>query len=287
MSEIRVATFNVENLLHRFDFYRYGRLTKEPALEILGVSDEQESMQLRKALRVSLADDSRQMTAQAIKDTKADIMCLQEVDNREVLDSFHDFYVERSTGEHYGWRRLIEGNDRRGIDVAVMSKPRISVKSHAGITFDDFDLFNDQLNDYGLNSSDRIFRRDCLEVELKVDDKPLTLFVCHLKSMTGGRDETMAVREAETNAVRRIIEDKFGDQLADSDWLVLGDLNDYTHTRDGEPAPSFRGSGDDPAGGLDGGTSDRIALASSAPAIEWKVQEARRDLRRSFHVRCS
>ena len=34
---IRIATFNVENLLRRFNFYSYGSLTVEPALRILGV----------------------------------------------------------------------------------------------------------------------------------------------------------------------------------------------------------------------------------------------------------
>ena len=179
MSQIRVATFNLENLLQRFDFYRYGRLTKERSLELLGVEEGQENISLRKALNVTLTDDARQMTAQAIRDTKADIICLQEVDNREILD--------------------------------------------------DFDLFNDDLEEYGLSEGDRIFRRDCLEVNLKVDQKSLTLFVCHFKSMSDGRDNTMPVREAEAKAVRKIIEDKFENDVAKANWLILGDLNDYTH----------------------------------------------------------
>lgn len=224
---IRIATFNVENLLQRFDFYRYGQLTRERALDILGVSDPEENIRLRKALFVGLTDDSRQMTAQAVRDTEADIVCLQEVDTREVLDIFNDKYIKKSADVHYGWRRVLEGNDRRGIDVGVMSKQRIDVTSHAEHTFDDFGLFNSDLEDYGLSPGDRIFRRDCLEVETKVDDNPLTLFVCHFKSMSGGRDETMPIRHAEALAVKRIIADKFN-APDEEDWIVIGDLNDYT-----------------------------------------------------------
>jgi endonuclease/exonuclease/phosphatase family metal-dependent hydrolase len=236
MPQVRVATFNVENLLQRFDFYRYGQLTKEPALELLGVESDQEGMRLRKSLHVALTDDSRQMTAQAIRDTKADIICLQEVDSRDILDDFNNYYLKRSADVHYGWRRLIDGNDRRGIDVAVMSKSRIYVTSHADITFADFGLWNNQLDDYGLSEGDRIFRRDCLEVRFPLgDDTDLTLFVCHFKSMSNGRDDTKPVREAEAKAVRRIIEEKFDNDTHDANWLIVGDLNDYTHLSNGTP----------------------------------------------------
>jgi len=91
---------------------------------------------------------------------------------------------------------VLEGNDRRGIDVAVMSKDWIKVTSHAEHTFYDFGLHTPELADYGLDPGDRIFRRDCLEVETNVGNKDLILFVCHFKSMSGGRDKTMCVRDA-------------------------------------------------------------------------------------------
>lgn len=233
MATITIATFNVENLLRRFNFYSFGRLTKEPVLELLGVAGgTEEGMQLRKALHVVTTDDARQITAQAIRETKADVVCVQEIENKEILDAFNNYYLKEATGVHYGWRRSFDGNDRRGIDVGVMSKIRISVKSHAEHTFDDFGLFNDKLREYGLSEGDRIFRRDCLEVNLKVGNKPLSLFVCHFKSMVGGRDETRCVREAEAKAVCRIIKDKLEKEKTDpakADWLILGDMNDYTH----------------------------------------------------------
>ena len=233
---IRIATCNIENLLQRFDFYIYGQLTVERALRVLGVeSTDPDYFDLRRSLFVSLTDDSRQQTAQVVRDTGADIICLQEVDNIDVLNLFHDRYLKQSTGVNYGWRRLVDGNDNRGIDVAVMSKQRIDPPvSHAEHTFDDFGLFNQALEDYGFSPGDKIFRRDCLEVDTKVDNKPLTLFICHFKSMSNGRDETMPVRRAEAAAVRHIIEARFPDP-AQADWLIAGDLNDYTRDLAGNP----------------------------------------------------
>ena len=143
---IRVATFNVENLLQRFDFFRYGNLTTERALAILGVdSTDQDYFALRRSLFVANTDDSRQMTAQAVRDTAADVICLQEVESRNVVDVFHKQYVEKAADVRYGWRRVVDGNDIRGIDVAVMSQNWIRVTSHAHHTFHDFGLFNQDL----------------------------------------------------------------------------------------------------------------------------------------------
>src|SRR5690606_16577725 len=75
---------------------------------------------------------------------------------------------------------------------------------------------------------------DCLELDLKIGDRPITIYVVHFKSMGGarngltGREASMPVRMAEARAVRRIIEDRFGrDHAGAKAWAICGDFNDY------------------------------------------------------------
>jgi hypothetical protein len=61
----------------------------------------------------------------------------------------------------------------------------------------------------GLSVNDYAFRRDCLEADILKDGRVLTLFICHFKSMFGGRHKTRAIRQAEAQAVRLLIERRF------------------------------------------------------------------------------
>ncbi len=92
-----------------------------------------------------------------------------------------------------------------------------------------------RLKEAGELPHERIFRRDCLNIDFRIGGQPLSLFVTHMKSMgpgkegRDGRDVTMPIRQAEAGAVRRIIEDKFGRgrAAAAKRWLICGDMNDY------------------------------------------------------------
>nr|MBA3446809.1 endonuclease [Pseudaminobacter sp.] len=86
----------------------------------------------------------------------------------------------------------------------------------------------------GNEPSERVFRRDCLEIDMTVGGRPLTVYSLHFKSMGSprnglpGRDSSMPIRIAEATAVRRIIESRFGgDRAGDAHWAICGDLNDY------------------------------------------------------------
>lgn len=229
---LRIATFNVENLLRRFATdrdRRTGAWVPDAAVGLFEHTSEAEGRLIEKAFQVAVSDDQRQLTAQAIRDCDADVVCLQEVDGLEVLRWFHDRYLRQAIDEPYEHFALLEGNDRRGIDVAVMSRRGfpIRVMSNATLTYRDLGLHTDELRRWGAEIDDRIFKRDALEVEIETPAGPLTVWVCHFKSMSEGRDRTMAVRRAEAHAVRRLVERRFAGRTAAADWAILGDLNDH------------------------------------------------------------
>ncbi|OHV78006.1 endonuclease/exonuclease/phosphatase family protein [Ensifer sp. LCM 4579] len=240
---LRLATFNVENLMSRFDFSGFrNQLKQDRVLRLFDVRSEGEYQRLEEARTIAHTDDTRQMSALAIADCDADILCLQEADSLAALQAFEYGYLFRMVDNGYRQKYLIEGNDSRGIDVAVLMRDEtrdgqkiecLEVKSHAALTYQELDLFNDRLAQTN-QPGDRIFRRDCLEVELSIGGRPLTLYVVHFKSMgpardgMDGRQATMAQRIAEAAAVRHIVESRFGrGRTADEMFAICGDMNDY------------------------------------------------------------
>jgi predicted extracellular nuclease len=240
---LRIATFNVENLMTRFDFTGFrNQLRQDRVIKLFEVRSEGVYQQLEQARVIASTDDTRQMTALAIADADADILCLQEIDNMEALQAFEYGYLFRMVGNGYRQKYLVEGNDSRGIDVAVLMREEtrdgqkielVEIKSHATATYRDLNLFNDELAEHA-HLDDKIFKRDCLELDLRIGGVPVTLYVVHFKSMGGpregvdGRRYTMPVRRAEAKAVRGIIENRFGAGNTDGKrFVICGDMNDY------------------------------------------------------------
>lgn len=241
---IRIATFNVENLLRQFDYSGFrNQLNRDRLLSLYDIKDEHEYRLLEQAREMSTTDDMRQQTALAIATTRADIICMMEVDNMEALNAFEYGYLFKMVGEGYRKKYTTAGNDSRGIDVGIMMQEEtddgqpielVKVQSYAHLTYKDFDLHTPELEATGNQEFERIFRRDCLEVDLRIGGKPLTIYITHLKSMgaprngLSGREATMPIRNAEALAIRRIIEERFGKDHTDRHrWLICGDFNDY------------------------------------------------------------
>lgn len=205
-TKITIATFNCENLFVRYKFNANLSETKKQAAIVNGFIMDNKIVS--KILPIEKA-----LTAQAIKATKADIIALQEVENLDTLKSFQSQYLK-----NYPYKYLIDGNDPRLIDVGVLSKMEAqNLKTHQ----------------YDKKGKQEIFSRDCLEIEYNIGGTTLTLFVNHFKSMldrtdqANGRKNTMAKRKTQSERVAKIIKDKFGNNPANENFIVLGDFNDY------------------------------------------------------------
>jgi len=234
---LRLGTFNVENLLTRHRFEPGGRTETAAAMSLFHFPRADERDAVERSLAVALEDDKRQMTALAIAEANADLWMLQEVDSLASLQAFFANYVHRIADHRYGHFSLIDGNDRRNIDIGfaarrdLVAPQKIVVRSHKGMSFAEAGAFSPEIAAFGIEPRDKVFARDCLMVTLDFGDRDLTLFGCHLKSMNNGRDDgrqaTLPIRRAEALAVRRIIEERFGSGWREANWAILGDLNAY------------------------------------------------------------
>lgn len=195
---ITIATFNCENLFKRYKFSsKLADDKKQDAVENGFILD--------KTIFETILPEERTLTAQAIKATNADIVYLQEVENLDTLKTFQSQFLGQ-----YPFQYLIDGNDPRLIDVAVLSKFEAgSIRTH-------------QFDKVG---STKIFSRDCFEIEYNIGGTVLTLFVNHLKSMLGGEAETDDRRKVQAERIVEIIKNKFGSNPAKENFIVLGDFN--------------------------------------------------------------
>lgn len=199
-SSLTVGTFNCENLFVR---YKFGSKVTDKTIE----EKTANGFILDPKLFQRIVNDERKLTAKAIKDTGADIIGLQEVENLDTLKTFQSRFIKS-----FPFQYLVDGNDPRFIDIGVLSKYKAKyIRTHQ----------------FDKKGTTRIFSRDCLELEFDINGTPLTIFVNHFKSMLGGREQTMAKRKRQAERVVEIIKEKFGNDPSNDNFIVMGDLNDF------------------------------------------------------------
>jgi endonuclease/exonuclease/phosphatase family metal-dependent hydrolase len=141
---------------------------------------------------------------------KADILGLCEVEDRWALRRFRDDQLKPLKLQY---DLLIDGNDPRRIDVAILSQfpiGRIRTNAH-----------------YKTKPTDRwpLFSRDCLEVELLIDGhRPLWVLQNHLKSKLGAPEASDDRRKAQATRIRDILDERY--DLKRDYVAVCGDFND-------------------------------------------------------------
>jgi endonuclease/exonuclease/phosphatase family metal-dependent hydrolase len=217
---LRQAVFNherIEELLDQLKGYAYiidvkGKHTSAP-----GAADWLGWVELSRSRNTDAAIHN---TARVIAEIDADIQCLCEVENRPVLCAFHDqllwpTFLKPAGKRSFSYILAIDGNDDRGIDVAVMSRwPIVNMKTHIYET-----------TTY-MGKKTKMFSRDCLEVGVQLDQGILiTILVNHFKSMGYnpiGDPNSDQRRRQQAQRVAEIA----GTYPLEHDYLVIaGDLN--------------------------------------------------------------
>ena len=201
---VTVMTWNVKNLYN----------DKRDSLEIAQADETIVSASEYKAKLAAVAA--------VIAAVKPDVVVLQEVENQVVLD---DLGTKLAAYPH---RSISQGNDPRGIDIAVLSELPVQIgPSHKG---EYFKASTDPTQTFK-------FARDVLEVHLNVNGRHLALLGVHFKAEDG--DPKSAVKRiAEAEQTRKIATGiSFGNSSAAI--VVLGDFNS---TPDSDPMKALAGN---------------------------------------------
>lgn len=218
---VRVATFNLNNLFSRFNFQ--GEVGVIPTTEAGGITltFDQDQFAARtfagRLVRAKDPADTREVARRITQVMNADVLAVQEVEHIEILKQFNREHL----GNLYPHIALVEGNDRRLIDVGILSKlPIGTIVSHQTAVHPD-------------QPNHRVFSRDLLQVEIlsKSGNKLFTIYNTHLKShfVPPGEDPVQGAVDANTSRKRqaemisRIISRM---ERPNGRFILAGDMND-------------------------------------------------------------
>lgn len=214
-------------------------------------------------------------TGRVINEIQPDILITVEVESRPTLERFNDQVLKAEFGFHYDHIMLIDGNDRRGIDVGIMSKfPIETMRSHV----DD------------KSGTEKIFSRDCPEYDIILPNgAKLIILPNHFKSKRNFDDASIRKRELQANSAHQIALNA----LNRSKYvLICGDLNDTPDNLqvlfedDFEDVNSHSDYPTDRPGTYDtGSVGNKIDYLIMSPALKTKLQTTGIERRGSYHPR--
>ncbi|HEY5646405.1 MAG TPA: endonuclease/exonuclease/phosphatase family protein [Pseudomonadales bacterium] len=242
---MRIASYNVHNLLHEADAERAGATVKTAAAV--------------KAL------------AGTIGALGADVLLLQEVGAGSVLAEINDLLRAP-----YPYLEVLEGNSPRGIHLGILSREPFSLTSHRDVLLVDesgepLAEFDTERDAAAAHAQAARFQRDLMLAEVALaDGEPLALFNVHLKSKTNRPWKRLAadtVRAAEARQIRRVVGDYLQKHPARA--VILG--GDFNDTRSSDAlAPLFDLPLFDPLG-------EMLARTGRKPTTYWPKRRMRLD----------
>ena len=177
----KVATYNVENL---FDTLFQGL-------------EYNEYIPGRHGWNKKVAEVKLNHTAEVLCDLDADIVALQEVENAEIFEALKKRMERVGCQYRYG---AITTKNNTTVQVALLSRFPIQRKRELQVSYAP-----------GV--------RNILEVEVKIEDKLLTLFVNHWKS------KSRKGKESKRIAYAKVLKKRIDEMSKNREYIILGDLN--------------------------------------------------------------
>ena len=159
-------------------------------------------------------------TARVMSDIQADILAVVEAENRPSLAEFNDQIISAVGGEPYDHVMLIDGNDKRGIDVGILTRKGHSISS-----------MRSHVDDKQPNGQ-YVFSRDCAQYSVDTPARnTIIVLINHLKSKGYGNTRASnARRKAQATRVAEIYKQLVNE--GKEHVAVVGDFND---TPDSDP----------------------------------------------------
>ncbi|MBX3378668.1 MAG: endonuclease/exonuclease/phosphatase family protein [Phycisphaeraceae bacterium] len=207
--------------------------------------------------------EEREAIAAGIHAVDADIIALEEVESLEVLKAFRDKYL---AGMGYEYAQLMESEDPRGIDNAVLSRfPIVKTENFNARPIGGKHPARDGSRPNPLAGEDIRFRRSPLRVDVAIPgsafggkgaDETVTLLVVHHKSGRGsdywrvaeakGVVDIVKEIEAENPKARIAVLGDFNGQITDPNGKVYSDagmFDVFTGRSPGDPKTTSHESG--------------------------------------------
>lgn len=213
-------------------------------------------------------------TARVIREVRPDVLCVIEAEDRPSLKKFNETMIPDVGGSPFEHVMVVDGNDTRGIDVAIMTREPsqiLDIVSHV-----------DDADEKGV-----IFSRDCAEYTINTPSgEELLVLVNHFKSKDG-KPESDVKRRRQAERVRAIYDARRQKDNGYHKYVIIaGDLNDNPQhgpldklLGDGSDLvdvmshPKFHGDGR--PGTYGNGTKDnKIDYILMSPEVAEKVQSA-------------
>jgi endonuclease/exonuclease/phosphatase family metal-dependent hydrolase len=200
MANVHITTFNVENLFNRYALLDEPWENRNYEKLVMAVGLVSVASRAGDLVSYSTTEIQRNNTAQAILDSQPDILAVQEVENLYTLRNFNEQYLD-----NYFDRMMRIVALRSHVDEAV---PGATVRRSS-------------VRNFGYLAEGALFSRDCLEIDIAIGEKVLTLLTNHFKAQDGD-PKSVKRRRSQAERVAKLVQESVE---AGRVPVVLGDLN--------------------------------------------------------------